>query len=38
MMRLVLAPKFMEGIKEKLFETHEWKIGQKYSKNQEKEK
>jgi hypothetical protein len=38
MMRLILAPKFMEGIEEKLLQTHGWKIGQKYSKNHKKEK
>jgi hypothetical protein len=38
MMRLVLAPKSMKGIKEKLLQTHGWKIKQKYSKNHEKEK
>jgi hypothetical protein len=37
MMRLVLAPNFTEGIKEKLLQTHERKIGQKYFKNHEKE-
>jgi hypothetical protein len=37
MMRLVLAPNFMEGIKEKLLQTHGRKIGQKYFKNHEKE-
>jgi hypothetical protein len=37
-MRLIVAPKSKEGIKEKLLQTHGWKIGQKYSKNHEKEK
>jgi hypothetical protein len=36
-MRLILAPKSIEGIKEKL-QTRGWKIGQKYSENHEKEK
>jgi hypothetical protein len=31
MMRLILAPKSIEGIKEKLLQTHGWKIGRKYS-------
>jgi hypothetical protein len=38
MMRLILAPKSMEGIKEKLLQTHRSKIGPKYCKNYEKEK
>jgi hypothetical protein len=38
MMRLVLAPNSMEGIKEKLLQTHGLKIGRKYSKNHKKEK
>jgi hypothetical protein len=37
MMRLILPPKYMEGIK-KLIQTRGWKIEQKYSKNHEKEK
>jgi hypothetical protein len=36
MMRLILEPKSMEGIKEKLIQTHGWKIGQKYSQNHKK--
>jgi hypothetical protein len=38
MMRLVLAPNSMEGIKEKLFKSQEHKIRQKYSKNHRKRK
>jgi hypothetical protein len=38
MMRLILAPISMEGIEEKLLQTHRWKIRQKYSKNHKKEK
>jgi hypothetical protein len=38
MMRLALAPKSMERMKEKLLQICGWKIGQKYSKNHKKEK
>jgi hypothetical protein len=38
MMMLILAPISMAGIKEKLLQTHGWKIRQKYSKNHKKEK
>jgi hypothetical protein len=36
MMRLVLAPNFIEGIEEKLHKSQEHKIGRKYSKNHKK--
>jgi hypothetical protein len=38
MMRLILAPNPMEGIKEKLLKYEEHKIGQKYSDNHRKRK
>jgi hypothetical protein len=38
MVRLVVAPKTMEGIEAKLLQTHGWKIGWKFSKNHEEEK
>jgi hypothetical protein len=36
MMRFILAPKSIEEIEEKLLQTHEWKIGWKYSENHKK--
>jgi hypothetical protein len=36
-MRLVLAPKLMEGIEEKLLKSRDQKSGQKYSKNHKNE-
>jgi hypothetical protein len=38
MMRLVVAPKPMERIKEKLLKSPDQKSGQKYSKNHENKK
>jgi hypothetical protein len=38
MMRLVLAPNFTVGIKEKLLKSQEHKIGRKYFKNHRKRK
>jgi hypothetical protein len=35
MMRLILAPKPMEGIEEKLLKSQDRKLGQKYSENHE---
>jgi hypothetical protein len=38
MKRLILAPKSMEGIKEKLLKSRDQKLGQNYSENHENEK
>jgi hypothetical protein len=38
MMRLILAPKLIEGIEEKLLKSQDRKSGQKYSKKHKNEK